>query len=104
MGRTKIGSRVGAVSHSDPSTKTAFIFGYGTYEGDKVPDPNQNISLCGIPIRSRNPCILLDNGKRVYGCECWWGPENEIKRILGTFHHIVSIDVSEARKRRESWT
>lgn len=43
-------------------------FGEGEYIGNKV----QSEGMFGemdIP----NPCILLDNGKYVWGMECWWG-------------------------------
>lgn len=29
-----------------------------------------------------NPRLGLDNGHIVYGCECWWGGEEAIRRHL----------------------
>ena len=32
----------------------------------------------------KNPRITLDDGRVVWGCQCWWGPEEAIrKRIEG---------------------
>ena len=31
----------------------------------------------------RNPCIELDSGEIVWGCECWWGPEEDFKKSIG---------------------
>lgn len=30
----------------------------------------------------KNPKILLDSGDVVWGMQCWWGPEDQIKRKL----------------------
>jgi hypothetical protein len=30
-------------------------------------------------IQSKNPKIELDSGETIWGCECWWGPEDEFK-------------------------
>ncbi len=65
------GYRVGAVQGINNTYAT--LFGYGVYDG-KLPCPH----LGGRP----NPHITLDNGKGVWGCECWWGPEDQIKAKL----------------------
>ena len=70
MSKRKIGERVGAISHGD--AETIYLFGYGVYEGDFVPPER-----FGIP----NPRIRLDNGKTVYGFQCWWGSEERIREI-----------------------
>lgn len=49
------------------------MFGFGVYVGDRV---------CDVGGRT-NPSITLDNGKQVWGYECWWGPEDEIQRMIG---------------------
>ncbi len=59
---TEVGSRVGAIRNEDG--ETVFIYGYGVFEGRK-----ECPGLGGMP----NPFIRLDNGKTVWGCECWWG-------------------------------
>ena len=86
----EIGTRVGAISHSEGDT--VYLFGYGVYEGDHVPPKEVGGFNMGRP----NPRIKLDSGKTVYGCECWWGPEDQIKsKIEG--QKIVDVDIDEAR-------
>lgn len=54
----------------------ARIYGHGVYVGNK-PCPR----LGGRP----NPCIELDDGKGiVWGCECWWGPVDQVAAKIGT--------------------
>jgi hypothetical protein len=49
-----------------------------------------------------NPHIKLDDGKEVWGCECWWGPEDKIKAMVADYEakgaKIVPIDIDAARK------
>lgn len=48
-----------------------------------------------------NPRIRLDDGRYVWGCECWWGPEEDmLKQDL----NIVNVDIDEYREqaKRES--
>lgn len=94
--RDAIGSRVGAISHVDIAT--VHFFGYGVYDGDHVP-PADLPGWAGMlgEINTPNPRITLDNGKHVYGCECWWGPEDKVReRIAGC--NIIIVDIDEARK------
>jgi len=80
----KVGTRVGAIRSIDDDT--AYLFGYGVYEGKHL------LLLVGTEIR--NPRIKLDNGKVVWGCECWWGPEQQIRdRIDGL--KVVMVDPPE---------
>lgn len=67
----KINSRVGAVLSVDD--KHVNLLGYGVYIGDL---------RCSISIASINPCILLDNGRYVWGCQCWWGEEERMKEEI----------------------
>ena len=96
MPRRTVGDRVGAVSHSEGDT--IYIFGYGVYAGDEVPDTaggwmGEGLRENGVT----NPKIVLDSGKVVWGCECWWGSEESVrKNIEGKT--VVEIDIEEARK------
>jgi hypothetical protein len=82
-----IGGRVGAICGNKDGVIE--VFGYGVYEGDHVPPEEAGGFNLGIP----NPRIKLDNGDTVYGCECWWGPEEEIKKkLVGHQTRIVRID------------
>lgn len=79
----KVGERVGAIHHSTSSH--LYFLGYGVYEGEQLPvaDGNES-SLATVMARlnMKNPRIKLDNGDVVWGMECWWGPEDYIKRTL----------------------
>jgi hypothetical protein len=92
----KKGDRVGAILSADKDTVK--LIGYGVYMGDEVPD--EKAGGFGKFLRGAgllNPKILLDSGKVVWGCECWWGPEEETaKRIQG--REVVNVDMDSARE------
>lgn len=80
----KVGTRVGAICGKSDDGPHVLFFGYGTYQGEEVPGPDvfgpTGIKLCEYNIP--NPKILLDSGEIVWGCECWWGDEADIKKAL----------------------
>lgn len=95
MNHIPSGARVGAISHADDYT--VYLFGFGVYEGDSVPegltsDFGKALQDANVP----NPCIKLDSGRTVYGCECWWGPEDKITEIIGT-REVVHVDIDAVR-------
>lgn len=67
----EIGTRVGAIQKADK--ETVHLFGYGVYDGN-IEHPE-----LGFP----NPRITLDDGRVVWGCECWWSAEDVIKSKIG---------------------
>ena len=91
------GDRVGAISHGKDGT--LFIFGYGVYEADEPP-----VSAAGwmaeacVEVGAPNPKIRLDSGKVVWGCECWWGSEVEVRKRCETAKGVVEIDIDESRR------
>lgn len=90
-----IGDRVGAILSQQGLT--VYFLGYGVYEGDFVPPADVNPLLNQ---GRKNPKIRLDNGKTVWGCECWWGPEERIKGELANPNlKVVEVDIDEERKR-----
>jgi len=92
----KKGERAGAILGADGDVVE--FFGYGIYNGEEV--PKEASGLLGKMLTStnmKNPCILLDNGKKVYGCECWWGPEEQIKERLGQYKEVRIADIDEVR-------
>lgn len=110
---TPVGSRVGAIL--DTTVPSCNFFGYGVYEGDFQIDPNAGgmapamweayndpeiVARLSEEARAAvllNPRIRLDNGDVVWGCECWWGPEDQVrKRIEGL--KIVMVRIEDARK------
>lgn len=94
----EIGSRVGAILGSNK--KVVEFFGYGVYEGDFI--PTEAVGVLAQVLREakhENPRIKLDNGKIVYGCECWWGEEKRVKDLIkgktdaGVHLRMVDIDM-----------
>lgn len=87
--------RVGAILGANQDAVE--FLGYGEYVGDEVPPPEINPLL---NVGSPNPKIVLDNGDVVWGCECWWGPEEEIKDSIKD-KTIVNITIGQARQRAQ---
>jgi hypothetical protein len=90
-------TRVGAVMSADQ--KEIRIFGFGVYVGNEVPPPGvmfmgQDLNKVGM----ENPKIVLDGGKVVWGCECWWAEEAVVKSSMKN-RKVVEVDIDEERKR-----
>lgn len=82
---------MGAIMSADE--KKVHLFGYGVYKGREVPPPG--ITLLGMDLHEAglpNPRIDLDNGQVVWGCMCWWGPEEVVREVIGD-REIVMVDV-----------
>lgn len=77
----KPGDRVGAIlSIKDGVAK---LLGFGVYEGREVPDASAGAwAEFYREHKTTNPKIKLDDGQVVWGCECWWGSEDQIKLKL----------------------
>ncbi len=75
------GIRVGAIREADENT--VYMYGYGKYLGDEE-------SPMGFP----NPKIQLENGKVIWGYQCWWGSEKEVKNMIGN-RKVIMIDTEE---------
>lgn len=69
------GERVGAVLSSTP--KEIYFLGYGVFQGNH-PLPEIFGGLEGF----ENPKMTLDNGDTVWGAECWWSAESEMKTYI----------------------
>jgi hypothetical protein len=92
------GDRAGAILSS--GANEIQLLGYGVYEGEEVP-PDGPGMLNGLHMaKVPNPKIKLDNGDIVWGCECWWGPEEEIKKEIGT-RKVVMVGMKETYKRHD---
>lgn len=89
---SKIGERVLAISHAKGDT--VWIYGYGKYIGDEIPPKEAGGMNFGIP----NPCILLDSGKKVFGCECWWGEAERAEKEIVRGRKTIEVDIDEDRK------
>ncbi len=97
MAELEKGTRVGAVMSADQ--KTVKFFGWGTYQGREVPGP-EVAGFMGDAMREHkltNPKITLDDGKVVWGCECWWGDEEKVNKMIeGRKLEHVDIDAARA--------
>jgi hypothetical protein len=72
------GTRVIAIRNADESG--VYIYGRGIYEGVFVPSQDPDGFDWPIP----SPKIKLDNGKVVWGAQCWWGREDAVlERFAG---------------------
>lgn len=72
-----IGSRVGVIAYEKDFT--IYLIGYGIRVEDEIPIGAGGLANILIEGGLKNPTILLDSGEKVYGCECWWGPEEYVK-------------------------
>lgn len=68
------GARIGAVMSMDD--QRVLLLGYGVYEGLGQPPPGR------IASDAPNPKMTLDNGDIVWGFECWWGSEEQMKKQI----------------------
>ena len=101
MSRRQPGMRVGAILGGD--NKVVKFLGYGVYEGDEIPDA----AAAGFADMCRdagvtNPKIRLDNGDVVWGCECWWGPEEMIRSKMTEYevagYRVDTVRIADARR------
>jgi len=89
----KVGDRVGALLDCKDG-KINFL-GYGIYKGRSNVPPEAG----GLNFGQENPRILLDNGDTVYGCECWWGSEEFVKKqLVDPVYEIVNVRIKDFRK------
>jgi len=83
LNKCKTGDRVGAIGKAD--CERAYIYGFGTYSEEiPPPDPRGERGMVDFVHHANvtNPKITLDDGTVIWGAECWWGPEKEIKEFL----------------------
>lgn len=76
-----VGSRICAVLSADDDVVR--ILGFGVRIEDEVPEPVNMLADAMHTAVQTNPTLLLDNGTKVYGLECWWGPENSVVKWIG---------------------
>jgi hypothetical protein len=95
MASVPVGGRVGAILSAEE--ETVYLLGYGVYQGRHVPPAGSGVKLFGREMHLPNPCIELDSGAKVYGCECWWGPEEKIKAQVAKYGNVVNVDIHEER-------
>lgn len=83
------GDRVGIVISADDYVVR--MVGYGV----RVEDSTPAVTVPGeyaAKLRKaslKNPCLQADDGTIVWGLECWWGPENSIKKWIGSRRVLI---------------
>jgi len=90
----KPGERVGAILKMDQ--ETCHLLGYGVFDGykeapfgpmgmslDEYKEVHKEVTGEDNPPPFENPRITLDDNTVVWGCECWWGSEESIKKKIG---------------------
>jgi hypothetical protein len=83
---------------SSNAKQIAFL-GYGTLVESRI--PAEAVGFLAESLRELgrdNPTIELDSGKIVFGCECWWGPEDEIRKIVEKHPNVVEVDIDTVRE------
>ena len=92
----KEGSRVGAILSGD--AVNIYFLGYGIYLSDVLlPEDVKGFwaKLCRAG-KHKNPKIQLDNGKVVWGCQCWWGDEEKVRTMLkDDKRKVIKVDISK---------
>jgi hypothetical protein len=99
----KAGMRVLAVCKLDRDTKQVVIFGRGVMTGAEVPTGAVGqIAERLISETSLNPRILLDTGEVIWGCECWWLPEQKgdlwLMELKASGFAMKEISITDLRK------
>lgn len=84
MTTVSVGDRVGAILSMNADS--VHLLGYGVYEGEYEPPFIKEMKNRGeVPEADdyRNPKIKLDDGRIVWGFQCWWGTEEKIRTKIG---------------------
>lgn len=98
------GDRIGAIQDANPKTGVCNFFGYGIFEGN-FPMPVDAFGMTedemkivweeinpGKPfVRPTNPRMKLDDGTTVWGYQCWWGAESQIKQVIEKFPTVNMV-------------
>jgi len=91
----KKGDRIGAILSVDDEKKVIELCGYGVFDGYEIPPRDEKKELenwlyeAVVKNKVENPKLKLDDGRIVWGCECWWGDEDTVKRICQDQHFTV---------------
>lgn len=99
MAGETVGDRVLALKSADKNKREMYVYGEGVYVGRLAPPlgtktpfgpVDEDILAAGF----KNPCIKLDSGAIVWGCQCWWGHPGSVRRQLAGYAE-VPVDVGE---------
>lgn len=107
MAKTQVGERVGAILSAD--AEEVRLLGWGVYDGEHEP-PFGPMGLTkeecdevlaemradgslpeGVPLFT-NPRITLDDGRVVWGAQCYWAPEAVVTQRIGS-RRVVLVEL-----------
>lgn len=89
--------RVGAVLRIDANA--VWLLGYGEYAGREVPVGEvTGLSAERQAAGRMDDALALDSGHRVYGGECWWGPEPKVRALIERYAQL-GFEVKETQLR-----
>lgn len=93
-----VGARVGAVCEA--TDDEVRLFGYGVFIGLEIPPAEVKGFLADVCRENKSPnaCIKLDDGKKVYGCECYWALEDDVRAWIANRRTAI-VDVDDERKK-----
>jgi hypothetical protein len=98
---TAKGERVGVIIYSDKDKKQLVVAGSGTYVGDFVPVGAAGMGKMLEEAEIPNPKIELDNGSVAWGCEVWWGAEEEVNASIENLKSngfvVVEVNMDDYR-------
>jgi len=102
MENLRIGDRVGAFLSVEGIE--VHLIGFGTYEGMGVPPKGLSPFTDIVSEQGhKTPKIKLDSGGFIWGCECWWGSEKEVKQFMKQEQmRIVLVDIEKERKKSKA--
>jgi hypothetical protein len=90
------------MSHGDATT--VYLFGFGTYQGREVPTSARGwVAEACVEVGIESPKIVLDSGEVVWGCECWWSNETNVREIIGD-REVVLVSIEARRAEVEAAT
>ncbi len=106
----EVGDRVGCILRSSKEAMVVEFLGYGVYEGMCEVNDSPVGQMADMVRESAdtygeailNPRILLDSGEHVYGLECWWGTEEQIREDLNGFiqrgYTVKDVSIADIRE------
>ncbi len=105
MSRFAIGSRVGAIKTM--SGGRVHFYGYGVYDGDhEVPcdvismtQEEYNELIADLKSDGtvphdyvmKSPRITLDDGRTVWGSQCWWMTEDAVRSLIDAASEVINV-------------
>ena len=97
----EVGDRVAVFTHATPDE--VYLLGYGAYQGYQpvIADAVGFICEAQREINAPGTCLQLDDGRKVYGSECWWCSATKAEEWIRG-RKVVPVDLDEFRAKHRS--